>query len=511
MNRRGLLGLLVTLAVGLALFAYSPPAVLAEENEEQGVVTATQMVVPPGHWSYQAVTYLQSQGVLGAGEVATQGLTRYDFARISAQALAQISLWRKAGKNIPIELDSVVERLLIEYSPELSQLARSGQGGAQAPRDLGELEERVSDLEEEISELADEQSESAGLLQSLAQSARINGYVSLEYEDGADSDSRFNQHQASLWVTATPFERTSLFSEIEFEEGGEEVGVEFLHINYDLNARNSFIAGKLLMPIGWFNPNHSPINNTFTSMPMVAERITPASWAEAGLGLMGQLDKRGDLNYSLLITQGMNQSITQDGLRGARPSAGRDNNNAKAFLASLNYQVSEPVSLGASWYRSVFDNDGNALDHLAFFFNYDRSPWRIRAEYATVSLDEVFTGVPPEEGPGLSSISSVITEPGENGDAPPPPADLPTEMWGYYIQADYLVPTGGDSLLTLAIRWGQVDTSDLTDEDDTDRLTIGFNFRPNPRIIYKLEYQFNDSKNPLFGEDRLMGSVVLNF
>ena len=502
MNRRGLLGLLGALMVGMALLAYSLPLAAAEESKDQGGVTASQMVVPPGHWSYQAITYLQSQGVLGAGEVASQGLSRYDFARLAADALAQITQWRRSGRTVPIELESVVERLLIEYSPELSQLARSGQGGAQPMGNVGDLEERVSDLEEQLEELQGETDENSSFLENLMRSGQVHGYVDLEFEDGNDSPSTFDQNHTSLIISASPFERTLFNSEIEFEHGGAEVGVEFMQIDYSLDNRNTLRAGKVILPIGWYNLHHTSPETDFTSVPLLNQRIIPATWAEAGIGITGRFDYQGKASYGLYITQGMNNNISESGLRNARPSSEQDNNNAKAILASLTFHPNDEWFFGGSWYHSVFDGEGNAMDQFAFFVNYDRFPWEFTGEYAFVNLDEAFfvpgSAPPPEEEEASLGLSQE-------------PIPLPTEMWGYYLEGVYRIPTGGDGVFSFAVRWGQVDTSDLSDDDDTDRLTIGVNFRPNPRIIYKLEYQINDSLDPAFDENRLLGSVVLTF
>ncbi len=95
-------------------------------------------------------------------------------------------------------------------------------------------------------------------------------------------------------------------------------------------------------------------------------------------------------------------------------------------------------------------------------------------------------------------------------------------MWGWYLQADYrLFPDflakmedkgwlWEGSHLTAVVRYGEIDM----DGAGRDRITAGFNFRPNrSQTVFKLEYQWNDETGSTGSSDNdgFVASVATYF
>ena len=148
--------------------------------------------VPAGHWSYDAVAFLASRGVVSGypdgqykgGQLAT----RYELASVVARALAKIDM-EKASKE-DLEL---VKKLVAEFKPELDALGVK----------IADIDKRVADLEKNIGGL------------------RLNGFVWFDAKwRGSDNQKStapsFAFQRARFFVNYQADKNTSFLARVNF-------------------------------------------------------------------------------------------------------------------------------------------------------------------------------------------------------------------------------------------------------------------------------------------------------
>ena len=139
----------------------------------------------------------------------------------------------------------------------------------------------------------------------------VGGYLEANWQhlgtDGVSDGHQFQVRRMTLFVASAISSRVSFMSEIEFEEGGKAIAIEFaaVDIEFDpllLNLR----SGIVMNPIGSFNQNHDGPKWEFTDRPISATQLLPATWSNAGFGLFGQYYKDDwKLGYEGYVTGGV--------------------------------------------------------------------------------------------------------------------------------------------------------------------------------------------------------------
>jgi hypothetical protein len=120
----------------------------------------------------------------------------------------------------------------------------------------------------------------------------IGGYLEANWQqietDGISEGQQFQARRLSIFMSATISERVKFLSEIEFEDGGKEIGIEFAAIDVEFTPLVNLRAGIILNPIGAFNQNHDGPKWEFTDRPVSATQMLPATFSNAGAGLFGK-------------------------------------------------------------------------------------------------------------------------------------------------------------------------------------------------------------------------------
>src|SRR5262249_23545013 len=107
-------------------------------------------------------------------------------------------------------------------------------------------------------------------------------------------------------------ERTEFNSEYEVEhavssaDDAGEFEVEQFYVDHRFNDWVSTRAGLFLMPFGFLNENHEPINFYGVQRNFVETLIIPSTWREGGLNLHG--DTPAGFRWNVGLTTGMNFS-----------------------------------------------------------------------------------------------------------------------------------------------------------------------------------------------------------
>ncbi len=119
----------------------------------------------------------------------------------------------------------------------------------------------------------------------------IEGYTSYFATDGITEGMSFQMPRMTLFVSSTIKNRIKFLSEIEFEEGGKEINIEFASLDVEFHPLLNFRGGIIMNPIGSFNQNHDGPKWEFIDRPISSTTIIPSTWSNVGMGIYGKYAK----------------------------------------------------------------------------------------------------------------------------------------------------------------------------------------------------------------------------
>ncbi|WP_294822348.1 hypothetical protein [uncultured Flavobacterium sp.] len=239
----------------------------------------------------------------------------------------------------------------------------------------------------------------------------VGGYAEINWQhlgtDGVSEGHQFQFRRMTLFVSSTISRRIKFLSEIEFEEGGKEVAIEFAAIDVELFPLANLRAGIILNPIGSFNQNHDGPKWEFTDRPISSTEMLPSTWSNAGFGIYGK-EYTGNwmYGYELYFSGNFDDRIIDNNLgRTSLPASKQNperfeatNSGLPLFTGKISVRNTHYGELGTSYMGGVynkFEEDGLALDKKrrldVYAVDYNTTlPYLktfITAEWAWVALD----------------------------------------------------------------------------------------------------------------------------
>lgn len=318
----------------------------------------------------------------------------------------------------------------------------------------------------------------------------VGGYADIEYGDFENIDASFTQHRWVINIGAFPHERLRFNSELEIEYGGPnvpnadgEVKVEQAYMDYLISDTINLRAGALLVPFGRYNLYHDSDLQNLTERPIVARDIIPTTWTEAGAGVFGRFNpvlgsyEDLNLNYELYVVNGLDAAFSDTGLSGARSSLKTDNNDDKAVVGRLAVSPWLNQEVGVSGYWGEYDTAGNDIAGLGFDSLLTFGPLEWINEYAYFDVAQTTTDV-------ANFFQGAYSQ-------------LNYDFWPKFLDNSFLGQGFENPKLTLVGRydWGLIsDDSDASlGDNEENRWTLGFNYRPVDNFVFKFEYQWNQT------------------
>lgn len=208
--------------------------------------------------------------------------------------------------------------------------------------------------------------------------ATLGGYVEANTAyfgtDGVTEGLSFQLPRLTLFVASTISERIKFLTEIELEEGGKEIAIEFASVDVQFHPLLNLRGGIILNPIGAFNQNHDGPKWEFVSRPIASTTIIPSTWSNVGFGLFGKWAQGPWVwAYEGYLTNGFDgRIIANEEGRTWLPASKR---NSERFEESFNGVPLVTLKgavrrrgwgeLGLSWMGGVynkFEDDGLPLD-----------------------------------------------------------------------------------------------------------------------------------------------------
>jgi hypothetical protein len=318
----------------------------------------------------------------------------------------------------------------------------------------------------------------------LAGNAAFGGYADAHarYQrvDGASDDSGFLLKRFNLFTAAQVSDFVRFGAELEFEDGGEEIKLEFATVDLTIHTAFAFRMGMLLTPLGRFNLAHDSPRNEFTDRPLVSTEILGVALSEPGLGALGTfpLSGGGRITYEAYAVNGFNDGVITASPDGTRIPRGRgnfeDNNGSPAGVARVAWSPGRGYELGLSGHHgryNVYEPEGVRIDDprdlTIWVVDLEVQPWGFRAagEAALATLD-----VPPDLADSFASSQR-----------------------GVYLEVlrDFgfgWISTMPRSFFTAGVRVDAVDFDTDLDGDAVRQVTVGLNFRPTRDTLFKLDY-----------------------
>lgn len=334
----------------------------------------------------------------------------------------------------------------------------------------------------------------------------IGGYVEAHYqyigENGISEGNSFAIPRMTLFVASSIHRKIRFLSELELEEGGKEISIEFAAIDFNFHPMINFRGGVVMNPIGAFNQNHDGPKWEFVNRPVAMTQMLPATWSNVGAGMYGrQYVKDWAFGYEIYLTNGFNDAIVNNNLnRTFLPAAkiGRErfeeSSNGKLLLtAKTAIRYSKIGEIGLSFMGGVYNkfqddglrlDDQRRLDVWAVDFNTTLPVLNtyIVGEYAFIKVD-----VPPQlgqqfggrQGGGFVDIVQPVYK---------------KDLWGFR-QATFNV-----ALRLEMVDWNKgkfIETGDAIG-DEFKAIVPGISFRPTQQTVLRVNYRIERHKD-LFG------------
>ncbi len=330
----------------------------------------------------------------------------------------------------------------------------------------------------------------------------IGGYTEIHFRyergDGVTEELTFAPERFNLFTYTPVSERVRVASELEFEEGGEEIKLEIAALDFELHPALTFRGGILLSPLGRFNLAHDSPANDLSDRPLVSTELLGTTLSEAGMGFYGAFFPTATfrVTYELYGVNGLGEGVLSGDPAGVRVPAGRgnfeDNNNHPSWVGRLGLSPVPSLEVGISAHRGPYNTweadglpTGTRRDLHIWAADWEGS-WKrfeVLGEYGRVAI----------EVPAESALFADIQQ-------------------GFYLQLNTHLGRGllkalPSSVFTGVGRWEAVDFDAENPGDSQRRLTLGLNFRPEEDTVLKLDYQRNWALDPFENESK--GAALL--
>src|SRR5687768_4284914 len=301
-----------------------------------------------------------------------------------------------------------------------------------------------------------------------------------ERVDGQRDEAGFEAKRFNLFTNTRVSDFVRIGAELEIEEGGEEIKLEYAAIDVRIHPSLTLRGGMLLSPLGKFNLSHDSPLNEFTDRPLVSTELTGVALSEPGFGALGQFPMRGGarVTYELYGTNGFHSGLIDDSEQGTRVALGRgnfeDNNGSPAVVGRLAWSPGVDHEIGVSAHHgayNVFNVEGTRIDERRDL---------------TISVVDAETRLFGTTITGEAALARIDVSPGLVG-------IYASRQHGWYVEAVHelgrgLVRTMPQSSFALKARWDYVKFDADIPGESAGQITVGANFRPTQESALKFDY-----------------------
>ncbi|PWA05000.1 hypothetical protein [Flavobacterium psychrotolerans] len=239
----------------------------------------------------------------------------------------------------------------------------------------------------------------------------IGGYVEMNWQkmttDGISEGHQFQARRLSVFMSSAISKRVKFLSEIEFEDGGKEIAIEFASVDVEFHPLVNFRAGIIVNPIGSFNQNHDGPKWEFTDRPISATQMLPGTFSNAGAGFFGKkYTKNWMFGYEVYLSGNFDNSIIENTENKTFLPAAKNNperfeeinSGEPLFTGKFAIRHNKIGELGISYMKGIynkFQDDGIVIDEkrrvsifaLDFNTTIPKTKTFITTEFAWIKVD----------------------------------------------------------------------------------------------------------------------------
>lgn len=142
----------------------------------------------------------------------------------------------------------------------------------------------------------------------------IGGYLEANTQysgtNGISNGFSFQARRLSIFLSSTIAKKIKFNSEIEYENGGKDIEVEYAFMDVEFHPLLNLRGGIILNPIGSFNENHDGPKWDFIDRPISSTTIIPSTLSNVGFGFYGKyFYQRWTFGYEAYLTNGFDGNI----------------------------------------------------------------------------------------------------------------------------------------------------------------------------------------------------------
>ncbi len=309
----------------------------------------------------------------------------------------------------------------------------------------------------------------------------LGGYLEFdgawERVAGATDELGFGLTRLSLMASTRVRDRVNVWTEIEFEEGGEEIEVELAQVDLMLHRAANVRGGILLLPLGRFNLAHDGPRTELPRRPLLATELMGSALSQPGMGLFGETGsaRTSRFTYEAYAVNGYHAGLLEGSPDGTRLPTGasnqEDTNASPAWIARVAWDRARRASIGLSGYTGAYNRfriEGIDVDSRRdVAIGVVDAEWVLRGFRLSGEAAQVYVQLPPSLAGLFASRQAGAT------------LQLSRSIGVRRVRQ---LP---DSWFTLAVRAEVVDFDRDRLGDSSRALTVGLNFRPVPESVFK--------------------------
>jgi hypothetical protein len=334
----------------------------------------------------------------------------------------------------------------------------------------------------------------------------IGGYLETNWQristDGVSEGHQFQARRLSIFMSAAISKRVKFLSEIEFEDGGKEIAIEFASVDVEFHPLANLRAGIIINPIGAFNQNHDGPKWEFTDRPISATQMLPGTFSNAGAGLFGKkYTNNWMIGYEAYLSGSFDNSIIENAENKTFLPAAKNNperfeeinSGSPLFTGKIAIRNNKIGELGLSYMGGIYNKyqeDGviidekRSVDVFAIDFNTTLPKIKtfITGEWAWIKVDVPTTYTQQfgnrQQGGFVDIVQPILTRPMLDWEK----AQLNIACRFEYV--DWNVGTFNET-------GGNIG-------EDLWSIMPAVSFRPTAQTVFRLNYRFQKQRD-LFG------------
>lgn len=330
---------------------------------------------------------------------------------------------------------------------------------------------------------------------------KLYGHVDYNHkiESGVRHTGKMDVHRLVTLFGYQFSRKTQFVSEIEVEHV-KEIFIEQAFIKHRIGNGINLKAGLLLIPMGFVNESHEPTFFYSVERPLLDKNIIPSTWREIGFGISGLIQSQ-NLKYQLYLVNnpnGYDGSAKINGAKGIRSARQKGAESIVSGLpgvsGQLEYYGMENLRIGwSSYYGKTNTSLYNEYPEINDFTASIIDSSTVNMFMNTLHLAFQNNRLTARYQHTLSSFMNTDQYNAYTG------SDVPELMHGFYALFAYNVLNPNGPGLEPFVRFSHLNNHLRTSEGlekntrlKQNILTLGVNYKPDPGVVFKMDFQFYD-------------------